>query len=244
MKPTLTLATLIAIGAAAYMPLPSVAQTSFSIVVGSPPPPARFESVPQPRHGYAWAPGYWDWNGHRHEWVSGRWERARHGYYYQPAEWRRDGGGYRLERGGWIEVSGPHMAPPPPRYEPVPHARRGYVWEPGHWEWRGNRHEWIGGVWIAERSRDAYRPHHWHGRDGRWHPERPQWTGHGRDRDHDGIPDHMERRNRFDRDRDGIDDRYDRDRDNDGIANHRDADRDGDGVRNEYDRRPDNNRRY
>ena len=52
---------------------------------------------------------------------------------------------------------------------------------------------------------------------------RPAW---GYDRDHDGIPN-----------------RYDHDRDNDGIRDRRDRDRDGDGVPNRYDSRPDNPRR-
>ena len=44
------------------------------------PPPPRHEAVPSARAGYVWAPGYWDYRGHRHVWVNGHWERARHGY--------------------------------------------------------------------------------------------------------------------------------------------------------------------
>lgn len=262
MKRSLALATMIALGAAAYLPLPSVAQTNFSVVIGSAPPAPRFESVPAPRHGHVWAPGYWNWEGHRHAWTAGHWMNARDGYHYRPTEWVRDNGGYRLHQGGWVEVhdrgyGAVHIAPPPPRYERVPRARHGHVWAPGHWEWRGHRHEWIPGMWIAERPGYVYRHHNWYERDGRWYVEQPRWDHYRGDRDRDGIPDWYERRyadrdrdgmpdrferhrNPADRDRDGVADRFDRDLDNDGISNRRDADRDGDGVRNEYDRRPDN----
>jgi hypothetical protein len=266
MKRSFALATMIALGAAAYLPLPSMAQTNFSVVIGSAPPAPRFESVPAPRHGYVWAPGYWNWDGHRHAWMAGRWETARHGYHYQPAEWMRERDGYRMRQGGWVQVSDRghdviRVAPPPPRYERSPSPRAGYVFQPGHWEWNGRRHTWIPGVWIVERPGYEYRSHSWHRRDGGWYMEQPGWTQRGRDRDRDGIPDWVERRHadrdrdgvpdrlehrgdRHDRDRDGVDDRYDRDLDNDGVSNRRDADRDGDGVRNDYDRRPDNVRRY
>lgn len=249
MKRTLTLATMIALGAAAYMPLSSVAQSSFSVVIGSAPPAPRFESVPPPRAGYVWAPGYWDWNGRRHEWVAGHWERERRGYHYRPSEWRRYDNGYRLEQGGWVAISDRgyadvQVAPPVRRHESVPRARRGYVWEPGHWEWRGNRYVWLDGAWVKARPGYVYRPHTWIQRDGGWYLEQPRWVRPGRDRDRDGIPDRLENRDPYDRDGDGIDDRYDRDLDNDGIRNNRDADRDGDGVRNNRDARPDNVRRY
>jgi len=232
MKRTLTLAAMIGLGAA-FAPLSSMAQTSLSVVIGAAPPAPRFESVPAPRHGYVWAPGYWNWDGSHHVWMAGRWEPERVGYRYQPSEWVRDDRGYRLHQGGWQPVTQVYeedirVAPPPPRYERVPHPRAGYVWAPGHWEWRGNRHEWISGVWLAERPGYVYAQPAWHQRDGRWYMEPSRWapSGRGRDRDHDGIPD-----------------RHDRDRDNDGVPNRRDADRDGDGVRNSQDRAPDNPRR-
>lgn len=246
MKRTLTLASLIALGAAAFMPLPSLAQ-GLSIVIGSAPPPPRFESVPAPRRGHVWAPGYWNLEGDRHVWSSGRWEAQRYGQQYRPTEWVRERDGYRLQRGGWQVVGQSgydvvQVAPPPPRHERIPRARHGYIWEPGHWEWRGQRHDWVRGMWLAERPGFVYSQPRWQQRDGNWYMESGRWDRHqGGDRDRDGIPDRVERR---DRDHDGIPDQYDRDRDNDGIRNRHDADRDGDGVRNEQDRRPDNPRRY
>ena len=66
MKPTLALATMIALGAAAWTPLPSMAQNGFNLVINTAPPAPRFETVPAARHGYVWAPGYWNWDGRRH----------------------------------------------------------------------------------------------------------------------------------------------------------------------------------
>jgi hypothetical protein len=155
MKRTLTLATLLALGAAAYAPLPSMAQASYSITVTS--------------------------------------------------------------------------APPAPKYERVPAARPGYFWAPGHWEWRGHRHDWVQGYWMAERPGYVYTAPVWHQRDGGWYMEPARWSQHGRDRDHDGIPDRYEHRQerweheRKDHDHDGVPDRYDHDRDGDGVPNYRDS---------------------
>jgi hypothetical protein len=91
------------LGAAALAPLQANAQVSVNIKIGEAPPPVRYEAAPTPRHGYVWAPGFWDWQGHRHVWVAGHWERERAGYIYAPAEWRREGGEWRLYRGGWRE---------------------------------------------------------------------------------------------------------------------------------------------
>ncbi|WP_408014840.1 thrombospondin type 3 repeat-containing protein [Rugamonas rivuli] len=214
-------AAMLALSAAAFAPAIASAQVGVSVVIGNAPPPARFESIPAPRHGYVWAPGYWNWDGHRHVWLAGRWENERRGAEYRRAEWIREGGGWRLDPGGWVTVSSVPtrvdyvtVAPPPPRYEAVPGPRVGYIWAPGYWDWRGNRHEWIGGSWISARPGYVYAQPHWVQRDGRWLREEARWErGPYGDRDHDGIP------NRYDRDRDG------------------------DGVPNRYDRRPDNPRR-
>ena len=234
MKRTLTLATLITLGAAAWMPLPSMAETSFSLVINSAPPPPRFENAPAPRRGYVWAPGYWNWDGGRHVWLAGHWEAARDGYQYQSGEWIRDGGGYRLRAGGWQPVAMRYdeilVAPPAARHERIPHARAGYVWQPGYWDWRGKRYEWVGGLWIAERPGHVYMQPKWVQRDGRWFMEQSRWVARdGRDRDRDGIPDRYEHGRH--------------DQDHDGVPNRRDKDRDGDGVPNKHDAHPDNPRR-
>lgn len=94
------------------------------------------------------------------------------------------------------------LAPPPLRYERVPvHPRHGYVWEAGHWRWNGYRHVWVAGHW--ERVRHGYRhvAPRWVERDGRWEYHARRW-----DRDRDGIPDRRDR----DIDGDGVPNRYDR----------------------------------
>lgn len=103
------------------------------------------------------------------------------------------------------------VAPPPPREEVVPAERHGYVWAPGYWDWRGHRYVWVSGHYVRARSGYVYMGPRWVEHNGGWRMERGHW-GHG-DRDHDGVP------NRVDRDRDG------------------------DGVPNRFDRHPDNPRR-
>ena len=40
----------------------------------------RVETVPEPRVGFVWAPGFWEWRDHAHVWVPGRWMGERRGY--------------------------------------------------------------------------------------------------------------------------------------------------------------------
>lgn len=100
-KPKLIAAAALAFGAVAFAPGTALAQVDFSLVIGNAPPPPRFESLPPPRHGYVWAPGYWRWDGHRHAWVAGHWLRERQGYRYYPSEWVRVDNGWGWREGGW-----------------------------------------------------------------------------------------------------------------------------------------------
>lgn len=178
MKRSLTLAALLTIAAAAYAPLPSMAQARYSVGISVAPPAPRYEAVPAPRRGYIWSPGHWEWRGQRHEWVQGYWIAERPGYAYAPAAWVRGDGGWYLQPERWTPYG--------ERY-----ADRG-------WDWRDR-----------ERMEHERREHE------RWEHER--WEReHGR---------------RWDQDRDGVPNRYDRDRD-------------GDGVPNWHDRAPDNPHRY
>jgi hypothetical protein len=87
--------------AASALAVPAISQarTDFSITIG--PPPPVVEVVPAPRRGYVWAPGYWNWNGHRHVWRNGYWIRERPGYAWVPDRWDRRGDRWGLERGHW-----------------------------------------------------------------------------------------------------------------------------------------------
>jgi len=80
-------------------PAISQARTDFSITIG--PPPPIVEPVPSPRHGYVWAPGYWDWNGHKHVWHKGAWKQQRRGYAWVPDRWDHRGDRWYREQGHW-----------------------------------------------------------------------------------------------------------------------------------------------
>ena len=65
------------------------------------PPAPRYEAVPAMRAGWAWAPGYWNWNGRRYVWVNGHRVRA-HGHgHWVPDRWVEHGDRWRREHGHW-----------------------------------------------------------------------------------------------------------------------------------------------
>ena len=175
MKIALTLATL-ALAGAAYAPLPSQAQPHVSVVISSAPPAPIYERVPGPRHGYVWAPGFWEWRSHRHAWVPGHYIAARPGYVYAAPSWRQRQGRWYME---------------PSRWDRHGHGHRAQVYAGGY---RGpERHDYY--------DRHDRRGHGYGhgGRDNRWRDtDRDGIPNHrDRDRDNDGIS------NRHDRDRDG-----------------------------------------
>jgi WXXGXW repeat (2 copies) len=96
-----TLAMVAAVAATTAGVSPAFARdnVSFSINVG--PPPPRVEVVAASRSGYVWAPGYWNWNGHKHVWVKGHQMRERHGQRWVPDRWDQHDGRWRLEHGHW-----------------------------------------------------------------------------------------------------------------------------------------------
>ena len=69
------------------------------------PPPPRFEPVPDPRPGFFWVQGHWDWQRERHVWVNGHWELERHGYRWLPHRWVERRGRWYLQEGGWGRLS-------------------------------------------------------------------------------------------------------------------------------------------
>src|SRR6185437_8644562 len=66
---------LAAITAATLGAIPLQAPAAVDFYVDVAPPAPRYEVVPAPRHGYVWAPGYWDWRRGHYVWVRGHWER-------------------------------------------------------------------------------------------------------------------------------------------------------------------------
>lgn len=75
------------------------ASAAVNVRIGPPPPHA--EVVPAPRHGYVWAPGYWDMRNRSYVWVQGSWVRARPGYVYAGPQWREHGGRWYREPARW-----------------------------------------------------------------------------------------------------------------------------------------------
>ena len=101
MKRIIVAATVALLASAAYFPTAASAQPGLSVVIHDGPPPPRHEVMPPPRHGYEWAPGYWNWDGHRHVWMRGHWEHEHPGRHYFHPEWHQGPDGWHMDRGGW-----------------------------------------------------------------------------------------------------------------------------------------------
>lgn len=67
----------------------------------APPPTPPLESVPAPRSGHTWVPGYWDWRNGHHVWVVGHWIPERRGYHWRRHHWILREGRWYLRQGGW-----------------------------------------------------------------------------------------------------------------------------------------------
>jgi len=80
---------------------PGMASAGIGIDIDVAPPPVRVEVVPEPRVGYAWAPGFWEWRGRAHVWVPGHWMGERRGYRWVPDRWDQRGPRWHHERGHW-----------------------------------------------------------------------------------------------------------------------------------------------
>jgi hypothetical protein len=87
--------------AASAATAPTIASAREIVDIEIAPPPVRVETVPPPRVGYVWAPGYWVYRGHEHVWVAGRWMRERRGYHWVPDRWEQRGPRWHYERGHW-----------------------------------------------------------------------------------------------------------------------------------------------
>jgi hypothetical protein len=79
-----------------------------SIVIEIAPPPAQVEVVPEMRHGYTWAPGYWAWQRDQHVWVKGHTMRERNGYQWSPDRWNQVDGRHEFQAGRWTRDSERH----------------------------------------------------------------------------------------------------------------------------------------
>ena len=82
-------ASILSVGTAVMVPTAAQAQPAHARVA---PPPPRHEAVPPPRRGYVWAPGHYEWKGHRYVWQKGVWMRDRPGYAYRSPQWQEHDG--------------------------------------------------------------------------------------------------------------------------------------------------------
>jgi hypothetical protein len=120
------LCTLIAVGSAA---MPAAAQLTINIGVA--PPAPRYEIVPAPRPGYAWAPGYWRWENERHVWRNGRWLEARAGSHWVADRWEPRDGRHYYRPGKWERVAD-HGDRDHPGNKGKGHGNKGKGWAKGH----------------------------------------------------------------------------------------------------------------
>jgi hypothetical protein len=127
------------------------------------PPALRYERH-EPRRGYAWIGGRWDWRDGRYSWVAGRYEPERRGFIWREPRYELRDGVYVNIDGGWI-AAGPRAAPPVLREERW-EARPGQVWVRGHWDWNGADWAWVGGHYEGERAGFLWREPRWEMRDG------------------------------------------------------------------------------
>jgi hypothetical protein len=167
---TLYAAAVLTLSAAAFAPAIASAQVGVSVVIGQAPPPPRFESVPPPRVGYVWSPGYWDWRGNRHQWIRGTWVASRPGYvYYQPHWVQHDGRWMRQEA----------------RWDRGPNGDRDHDGVPNRYDRHDNR------AGYRDDHRNDYRGHN-RGRGDQDHDGVP--NRYDRDRDGDGVSNRNDRR--------------------------------------------------
>jgi WXXGXW repeat (2 copies) len=97
-RKALLLGLCIAVGAATA---PALTFAGVVVDIDVAPPPVRVETVPPPRVGYVWAPGFWEWRGGQHVWVGGRWMGERRGYHWVPDGWEQRGPHWHHNPGHW-----------------------------------------------------------------------------------------------------------------------------------------------
>jgi hypothetical protein len=84
--------------------LPAMANDARRVTVETaPPPPYAEESMPAPREGYVWAPGYWSYSGTKHVWSKGHFVRAREGYRYVSPHWVQEENRWTLYPEQWVK---------------------------------------------------------------------------------------------------------------------------------------------
>ena len=66
----------------------------------NPPPAPRDERI-DPRAGYVWARGQYEWKNNNYEWVPGHWEREKANVRWYDGRWEQRGNVWVFIQGGW-----------------------------------------------------------------------------------------------------------------------------------------------
>ena len=74
-------------------------RTHGTVVITEAPPPPQHETY-QPRSGYVWVTGRWDWQG-RWVWTAGHWERERAGQAWADGRWEQRNNNWVWVEGTW-----------------------------------------------------------------------------------------------------------------------------------------------
>jgi YXWGXW repeat-containing protein len=90
--------------AASVVGVTAPASAATVIYLQAAPPPLRVETVPAPRHGYVWVPGYWNSHHNKYAWSKGTWARERPGYRYHASTWAEHEGRWTMQRGSWART--------------------------------------------------------------------------------------------------------------------------------------------
>jgi hypothetical protein len=83
------------------MGAPMISSARVYLDVDIAPPAPQVEVVPAPRAGFVWAPGYWNYDGHRHVWAKGHWIHERKGHHWVGDNWEQRNGRWHHEVGHW-----------------------------------------------------------------------------------------------------------------------------------------------
>ncbi|NVB84489.1 MAG: BcpO-related WXXGXW repeat protein [Kofleriaceae bacterium] len=145
-------------------------------------PPAPIAENPQPRRGFVWVKGYWQWNDGDFDWVKGHFERRQSNKQWQDGHWDNAGGRWTWTAGAWID--GPKEQPAPPA--PLPETRkfgRGQVWVAGHWEWDKGAYEWVPGKLQKRQKGKRWSEGKWDNAGGKWTWTVGMWSDAPREQD-------------------------------------------------------------
>ena len=129
------------------------------------PPPLRTDT-PDPRAGFVWVRGRWDWRDGHWVWLDGRWERERARMLWVDGHWERRGDRYEWIEGSW-QGCGEHPAlnnpPPPARTDPTNAPPPGKFVVHGHWVWQQARcqYTWENTSYAPIRPGYSFRQGQW-----------------------------------------------------------------------------------